>query len=40
MERIFSGVWKGKQQPKDDKDKKQTKDEPMRRAQVTYLCVK
>ncbi|XP_036233504.2 calcium uptake protein 3, mitochondrial isoform X5 [Bactrocera oleae] len=37
MERIFSGVWKGKQQPKDDKDKKQTKDEPMRRAQDDYI---
>lgn len=39
MERIFTGVWKDKRRLKYDKDKKQSKDEPIRRPQVTYFVV-
>ncbi|XP_054091165.1 calcium uptake protein 2, mitochondrial isoform X2 [Zeugodacus cucurbitae] len=37
MERIFSGVWQGKRRPKEDRDKKQAKEEPIRRAQDDYI---
>ncbi|XP_067612672.1 calcium uptake protein 3, mitochondrial isoform X2 [Eurosta solidaginis] len=38
MERIFSGVWKGKRRPKDDRDKKQSKEEDaIERAQDDYI---
>ncbi|XP_029408437.2 calcium uptake protein 3, mitochondrial isoform X5 [Bactrocera dorsalis] len=38
MESIFSGVWKDKRRSKDDSDKKQLKDEPVKRAQDDYIA--
>ncbi|XP_039970373.1 calcium uptake protein 3, mitochondrial isoform X5 [Bactrocera tryoni] len=38
MESIFSGVWKDKRRSKDDSDKKQSKNEPVKRAQDDYIA--
>ncbi|XP_054726622.1 calcium uptake protein 3, mitochondrial isoform X2 [Anastrepha obliqua] len=37
MERIFSGTWKGKRSSNGDREKKQTREEPINRTQDDYI---